>query len=140
MRRKLRLRIMGFLPDEIPLRLLKGLTIGSLWIYVLAVLAIKPSYPYDVRRLIKELFGFEPPIVTLYMTFYRLERDGFIIKSQGVYRVSRKGLLLLNEAVTYLKRLAARIEEASGLAAKLGSEAGESDKEGREKENGLKRS
>ena len=99
--------------NTIPRKLLKGLTVGSLWMYILAVLEMKPSYPYEVRKLIREEFGFEPPIVTLYTTFYRLERDGLIRKEAGVYRVSSRGRDLLNEAIGVLRRIAGRLEEIS---------------------------
>jgi DNA-binding PadR family transcriptional regulator len=103
------------LPDGIPLKLLKGVTVGSLWMYVLAIIASKPSYPYDVRKMIRETFGFEPPIVTLYTTFYRLERDGFIRKDRGLYSITDRGKAALAKAVSYLRNLANEIEEISQI-------------------------
>ena len=100
----------------IPSRMMKGLTVGSLWMYILAVLSRKPSYPYEVRKLIKEYFGFEPPIVTLYTTFYRLEREGFIRKEEGLYRVSERGQEILAEAVRILRELARKIETVSTIS------------------------
>ncbi len=97
----------------IPSRMMKGLTVGSLWMYILAVLSRKPSYPYEVRKLIKKYFGFEPPIVTLYTTFYRLEREGFIRKEEGLYRVSERGQEILVETVRLLRELARKIETVS---------------------------
>ncbi|MCE4599830.1 MAG: PadR family transcriptional regulator [Desulfurococcales archaeon] len=98
---------------EIPQRLLKGITVGSLWMYVLTVLLNNPSYPYDVRKMIKEKFGFEPPIVTLYTTFYRLEREGLIRKEEGVYKVTMDGLRILRSAIQVLRRLADVLDESS---------------------------
>lgn len=98
---------------KLPQRMLKGVTVGSLWMYVLALLEGKPSYPYEARKLIKEKFGFEPPIVTLYTTFYRLEREGFIRKEEGHYVVSEKGREALREAIALLRELARRLEEVA---------------------------
>ncbi|MEB3787142.1 MAG: PadR family transcriptional regulator [Desulfurococcales archaeon] len=101
--------------DSIPARMLKGLTVGSLWLYILALLASRPLYPYEARKLIKEKFGFEPPIVTLYTTFYKLERDGLITKEHGVYRISSKGMEALEQGIMLLRRLAGVLEEVSGV-------------------------
>ncbi len=98
---------------EIPQRLLKGITVGSLWLYVLTVLLNNPSYPYDVRKMIKEKFGFEPPIVTLYTTFYRLEREGLIRKEEGVYKVTINGVRILRAAIETLRRIADVLDESS---------------------------
>jgi len=110
------------LPDGVPLKLFKGVTVGSLWMYILAIIASRPSYPYDVRKMIKETFGFEPPIVTLYTTFYRLERDGFIRKDKGLYSITDRGRIALIKAVNYLRDLANEIEEISKI--KMGEPCG----------------
>ena len=106
------------IPDGIPLKLLKGVTVGSLWIYVLAIIASKPSYPYDVRKMIREIFGFEPPIVTLYTTFYRLEREGLIRKDKGLYSITDRGRTALAKAIGFLRNLAKEIEEVSSIEAR----------------------
>ena len=99
---------------KLPTRMLKGITVGSLWMYVLALLEGRPSYPYEARKLIKEKFGFEPPIVTLYTTFYRLEREGFIKKEEGGhYVLSEKGREALREAITLLREIARKLEEVA---------------------------
>ncbi|MEB3774488.1 MAG: PadR family transcriptional regulator [Desulfurococcales archaeon] len=99
------------LSNTVPRRLLKGITVGSLWMYVLAVLARRPSYPYEARKMIREEFGFEPPIVTLYTTFYRLEREGLIKKVEGHYMVSEKGWEVLTDAIRLLRDLANKFEK-----------------------------
>jgi len=85
-------------------RLRRKLTVENLWMYVIAVLAEKPTYPYDVRRRIEERFSFKPATITVYTVMYRMEREGLIAKrSDGTYEVTEKGLATLREAIVLLQ-------------------------------------
>ncbi|MEB3806093.1 MAG: PadR family transcriptional regulator [Desulfurococcales archaeon] len=87
-------------------RLEKKLTVEVLWLYIIAVLLEKPTYGYDVRRRIRELFGFKPATVTTYTVIYRLEREGLIEKrDDGTYTVTREGAKIFREGVEMLGRV-----------------------------------
>lgn len=95
-------------------RLLSNVTVKTLWIYVLYVLKRRPTYPYDVKRTIREEFGFNPPTVTLYTVMYRLERDGFIRRDpNGMYYITSRGLEALKEAAVVLTEIAEKISAAA---------------------------
>ncbi|MCE4601390.1 MAG: PadR family transcriptional regulator [Desulfurococcales archaeon] len=87
-------------------RLEKKLTVEVLWLYIIAVLLEKPTYGYDVRRRIRERFGFKPATVTTYTVIYRLEREGLIEKkSDGTYTVTEEGEMIFQEGVEMLGRV-----------------------------------
>ncbi len=91
-------------------RLLKNITVRTLWIYVLAVLKDGPTYPYNVKKGIRERFSFSPPTVTLYTVMYRLEREGLIRKTdKGTYEVTELGLQALKEGARLLSELSRKI-------------------------------
>ncbi len=76
-----------------------------LWLYVIAVLLRNgPTYGYDVKRRIHELFGFKPATVTTYTVLYRLEREGLLVKDDnGLYRVTGVGEELYREALKFIR-------------------------------------
>ena len=91
-------------------RLLKNITVRTLWIYVLAILKEGPAYPYHVKKRIAERFSFNPPTVTLYTVMYRLEREGLIRKTEsGTYEVTNLGLQALTEGARLLSELSRKI-------------------------------
>ncbi|MGC9071616.1 MAG: PadR family transcriptional regulator [Acidilobus sp.] len=95
-------------------RLLKNITIRTLWLYVLAVLKEGPTYPYNVKKGIREKFSFNPPTVTLYTVMYRLEREGLIKKTEkGTYEVTEVGLQALKEGARLLSELSHKIIDMS---------------------------
>ena len=105
-------------------RLLNNLTVKTLWIYVLYVLKRRPTYPYDVKRTIREEFNFNPPTVTLYTVMYRLERDGLIKRDpNGMYYITPKGLEALREAAAVLTDIAEKISAAAYEPAEAQQEA-----------------
>jgi DNA-binding PadR family transcriptional regulator len=92
------------------IRLMKNITIHTLWIYVLAVLAKEQTYPYQVKKKIKELFLFNPPTVTLYTVIYRLEREGFIKKAEnGSYMITETGKNALKDASKILMEISDKL-------------------------------
>jgi len=93
-------------------RLVKNITVRTLWIYVLAVLKDNPTYPYQVKKSIREKFSFNPPTVTLYTVMYRLEREGLIRKNEhGAYEVTGLGLEALKEAAQLLAEVSHKLTD-----------------------------
>ncbi len=92
-------------------RLIRKTTIETLWIYVLASLAREgPTYPYRVRKIIEENFGFKPSTVTLYTVIYRMEREGLLTKNEeGLYVPTEKGYEEFHEALKYLEGVVAKL-------------------------------
>jgi len=85
-------------------RLKRKTTIETLWLYVLAAIASEgPTYAYNVRRIIRDKFGFKPSTVTLYTVIYRLEREKLLEKEDGVYRLTSEGVRTLREGIKYLE-------------------------------------
>lgn len=98
-------------------RLLVNITVRTLWIYVLATLKESPTYPYQLKKIIRERFSFNPPTVTLYTVVYKLERDGLIEKTpDGMYRITSDGLKALGEASKLLMEIAKKINNAESPA------------------------
>ena len=87
-------------------RLRRKMTIENLWMYVIASLLKGPTYAYDVKKRIRELFGFEPSTITLYAVIYSLKRDGLIrvISEQPkTYGVTDEGREALKDALNILE-------------------------------------
>jgi len=96
-------------------RLQRKLTIDVLWIYIVSVLLSGgPTYGYDVRRRIREKYGFKPATVTTYTVLYRLEREGILEKDEsGVYKVTPYGKKLYSRALEILRGTLEKLEEVS---------------------------
>ncbi|WP_048813024.1 PadR family transcriptional regulator [Acidilobus saccharovorans] len=98
-------------------RLLVNITVRTLWIYVLATLKESPTYPYQLKKIIREKFSFNPPTVTLYTVVYKLERDGLIEKTpDGMYKITGDGLKALSEASKLLMEIAQKISSVESPA------------------------
>ncbi|AFZ70915.1 putative transcriptional regulator [Caldisphaera lagunensis DSM 15908] len=92
-------------------RLIKNVTVHTLWIYVLAILARGSTYPYQVKKKIKDTFHFNPPTVTLYTVMYRLEKEGLIRKTEnGSYEITEDGKIALKNASDTLKQLSETLD------------------------------
>jgi DNA-binding PadR family transcriptional regulator len=92
-------------------RLIKNVTVHTLWIYVLAILARGATYPYQVKKKIKEMFHFNPPTVTLYTVMYRLEKEGLIRKAEnGSYEITEDGKAALKKASDTLRNLSETLD------------------------------
>ena len=59
-------------------RLVKKITKENLWIYILRLLQDKPHYGYEIRKNIKERFGFSPATVSGYVILYKMKNDHLI--------------------------------------------------------------
>lgn len=96
-------------------RLVRKITVETLWIYVLTLLKNGPLYGYEVRDKIFKRFGFKPGKITCYVVLYKLEKENMISsrevneKSKGAprkyYFITEKGLEELEKARRFLKEL-----------------------------------
>jgi DNA-binding PadR family transcriptional regulator len=98
-------------------RLLINMTVRTLWIYVLATLREGPTYPYHLKKIIRQKFSFSPPTVTLYTVVYKLEKDGLIEKTpDGMYRITEEGANALDMGSRLLLDMAHRVSRLSASA------------------------
>ncbi len=93
-------------------RFQKSITKDNLWIYVLTLLKKGEMYPYEIRREVKECFGFMPGNVTAYIVLKKLEAGGYVKKSKtekgggplrGYYRITERGKEELKKAVKFYR-------------------------------------
>ncbi len=95
-------------------RLKKRTTREILWIYILRLLKEREMYAYEIRKKLKERFGFSPAMVTSYVVLYRLEQEGYVeVIPRGdkkYYRITEKGEELFNQGLSYLKEIVERLE------------------------------
>ncbi len=106
-------------------RFFKIVTVGCLWMYVIAALAKGPTYAYDIRKRIKEIFGFAPSTITLYVVVYNLRRLGLIkvvSEEPKIYAVTDKGINILNKAINYLE---INLSKMKNLVLEVGNDKGE---------------
>lgn len=74
-------------------RLNKKLTVENLWLYVLRMLIDRPMYAYEIRKALRERFGFSVATITIYFVLYRMAAEGLIQaaeKPPGPGRTDRK--------------------------------------------------
>jgi len=95
-------------------RLEKSNTKENLWIYILALLAKKPRYGWEIPPLIEQNFGFRPGKITPYRVFYRLQADGFVeSKTQErrrIYEITAKGKKELAAAKLFYKDILSKLD------------------------------
>ncbi len=101
-------------------RLVKKLTIENLWIYVLSALKSGPKYGYEIRKFIKDTYGFTPGRVTAYVVLYKLMKEGFIIPKEEkkdshgpprkYYEITEKGSIVLKRGKKFLKSVVNKIK------------------------------
>lgn len=93
-------------------RLKKSVTKDNLWIYILSLLKERELYPYEIRRLVKQRFGFSPGRVTAYIVLKKLENKGYVkkwktIKTEGpernYYKITLKGCEEIKKGESILK-------------------------------------
>ncbi len=87
--------------DELE-KLKQKVGIQLLWLYVLAMLKKQPSHAYSLRKQIQLAFGFLPGNVSVYVSLYKLKKQGLVKNvKQGkrkVYEITEKGEVVLEEA------------------------------------------
>ena len=81
----------------------------NLWLFLFKVLENKDEYAYNLRKKIKERFGFLAGKVTSYKVLYLLERDGYVesyVKEhRKYYKLTEKGLEQIKKAKEFLINL-----------------------------------
>ena len=91
-------------------RLRKKITIDNLWLYIVKVLIDHgPARAYDVKKLIREKFGFKPATITVYTVIYRMTSEGLLEKvyadGDTLYKPSEKGIEAFNEALKTIETI-----------------------------------
>jgi len=81
----------------------------NLWFFLLILLSKKARYGYELRRLVKDEFGFWSGNVTAYRVLYSLEAAG-LVKSKTVerrkyYEITQSGVKEMQEAKRFLSGL-----------------------------------
>jgi len=64
-------------------RLSKKVTVENLWLYVLRMLIDRPMYAYEIRKTLRERFGFSVATITIYFVLYRMAAEGLIEKASN---------------------------------------------------------
>jgi DNA-binding PadR family transcriptional regulator len=81
----------------------------NLWIFIFKVLKEKDEYAYELRKRIKEEFGFLAGNVTGYKVLYLLEKNDYVTSyTEGrrkYYKLTEKGLKQLEKARSFLKKV-----------------------------------
>lgn len=94
-------------------RLKRKIEIENLWMFVLSSLENGKKYGYELRKLIRERFGFLTGNVTAYKVLYLLKIDGYIKSKKSdrhvFYEITPKGeeeLKIAKEILkAYLKKI-----------------------------------
>lgn len=67
----------------------------NLWFFLLVLLSKKPRYGYELRKLVRDEFGFWSGNVTAYRVLYSLESAGLVKSEAGqrrkYYTITDKG-------------------------------------------------
>ncbi|USS41755.1 PadR family transcriptional regulator [Thermococcus aggregans] len=94
-------------------RLKEKMTKEVLWIYILRLLKDRPMYAYELKKEIRERFGFEPATVSSYVVLYKLEHDGYVTSewqesetgkpSRKYYKLTKKGEKLLEDGIKFIE-------------------------------------
>ncbi len=101
-------------------RLVKKMTVENLWLYILSSLRSEPKYGYEIKKHIKEKFGFDTGKVTAYVVLYKLSKEGYIrLKEERkdgygpprkYYEITKKGLRILKEGERFLENVLKKIK------------------------------
>jgi len=93
-------------------KLISKLTKENLWLYILAELAKRPMYAYEIAKVIKEKYKIPTAKVTTYVVLYTMKREGLIEKkikspslsnpSRKYYGITEKGLNVLRDSRRFL--------------------------------------
>ena len=98
-----------------PLKRLKFLNTNEcLWIYVLRILADKPTHAYALRKEIDKRFGFRPGTMTAYKVLYLLMKSGHVQKKEEgrkrIYSITERGKKDLKEAAFFYNKLSKQLQ------------------------------
>lgn len=89
-------------------RLVRKITVETLWIYIAKVLTILGSAKaYQIKKKLEEVFQLKVPAITVYTVVYRMSREGLldVVKSDGevLYRLTDRGLEEFQKAIKVLE-------------------------------------
>lgn len=59
-------------------RLKEKMTKEVMWLYILHLLQERPMYAYEIKKQIKDRFGWDAATVTSYVVLYKLKTDGYV--------------------------------------------------------------
>ncbi|MEM2905959.1 MAG: PadR family transcriptional regulator [Candidatus Bathyarchaeia archaeon] len=95
-------------------RLAKKVTVENLWLYVLRMVIDRPMYAYEIRKTLKERFGFSVATITVYFVLYRMAAEGLIRKTlrpptpgradRKYYEATERGKETLAKGIEMLER------------------------------------
>ena len=102
--------------DALPLeRLKKKMTKEVMWLYILRLLLERPMYAYEIKKQIKERFGWEAATVTSYVVFYRLKKEEYVTTewveskegrpNRKYYAITEKGKTLFEEGHAFMEEI-----------------------------------
>ena len=79
----------------------------NLWFFLLLLLSRKPRYGYELRKLVKDEFGFWSGTVTAYRVLYSLEAAGLVesevLERRKYYQITERGRGQVEEARGFLE-------------------------------------
>ena len=116
-------------------RLKEKLTKENLWLYILFLLERRPLYAYEINARIKNSFGFEPAMITVYVVLYKMEREGLVLSTtekrppsnvvRRYYSPTKLGLEALKEGKGILRRTLEQLEPGGATPSKRDRDAGQ---------------
>jgi DNA-binding PadR family transcriptional regulator len=95
-------------------RLIRKLTVETLWIYVVKVLMVYgPMKAYDIKKKLYEFFGLKVPTITVYSVVYKLCSEGILEQvktgSDVVYKVTDKGVAEYRKALGFIEDIVSKL-------------------------------
>ncbi|MEM1644862.1 MAG: helix-turn-helix transcriptional regulator [Ignisphaera sp.] len=91
-------------------RLIRKLTVETLWIYVVRVLMdFGPMRAYEIKKKLAEIFGLKASAITVYSVIYKLRGEGLVeqvkVGDEMLYRVTSKGVEEFKHALEFLENV-----------------------------------
>jgi len=90
-------------------RLVKTLTSGNIWLYVLKLLSENPMYGYEIIHSIKNRFKINVNTVTVYVVLYKLASEKIIesVERNGkkYYEITARGRSELKNGIDFLEHI-----------------------------------
>jgi DNA-binding PadR family transcriptional regulator len=100
-------------------RLVTKLTKENLWLYILRMLSERSMYAYEIKKMLRERFGFSTATVTVYVVLHRMRTEGLIRvgKEMSVfgrpdriyYEITEKGGEILDVGKKFLQNTLSKL-------------------------------